>query len=210
MRSVPTTGTSHGSGAFKRNTKYSNGLLGVLFFLCTEVALFGSLIFSALYLRRTVPNWPGADFRHGLDHTYAIAHLEWGGLAFANTVFLLTSTVTCFFAEKAISQGKQKLFIGWLAVTIVLGGLFVGGQGWEYAHFHTAINTSIFGASFFTITGLHGIHVTLGVIALTWIFVLAVKGRFTADHYFPVLGVGLYWHFVDIIWVLLYAIFYLT
>ena len=127
-----------------------------------------------------------------------------------NTVVLISSGFFCHYAYTAIKRGRQRLFMVLLLLTIVFGAAFLGGQAYEYKHLHTAINHDIFGATFFTLTGLHGAHVSLGVLALIAVFILGLRGRWTRDHNFAVHGVTLYWHFVDAVWVVLFFIFYLV
>jgi cytochrome c oxidase subunit 3 len=199
MSSVSTTIAAHGHRPARRNTRFGNGFLGVIFFLCSEVALFGSLIFAYLYLRRALGTWPPPGMSR-LEVT----------LPAINTVVLVTSGFFCHYAYTAVKHGRQRLFMVLLLLTIVFGAAFLGGQAYEYKHLHTAINHDIFGATFFTLTGLHGAHVSLGVLALITVFMLGLRGRWTRDHNFAVHGVTLYWHFVDAVWVLLFAIFYLV
>ena len=199
MSSVSTTVAAHGHRPARRNTRFGNGFLGVIFFLCSEVALFGSLIFAYLYLRRSLGTWPPP----GIPRLEVV-------LPAINTVVLVTSGFFCHYAYTAIKRGRQRLFMVLLLLTIVFGAAFLGGQAYEYKHLHTAINHDIFGATFFTLTGLHGAHVSLGVLALITVFILGLRGRWTRDHNFAVHGVTLYWHFVDVVWVLLFAIFYLV
>ena len=199
MSSVSTTLAAHGHRPVRRNTRFGNGFLGVIFFLCSEVALFGSLIFAYLYLRRSLGTWPPPG----------IPRLE-VALPAINTVVLVTSGFFCHYAYTAIKHGRQRLFMVLLVLTIVFGAAFLGGQAYEYKHLQTAINHDIFGATFFTLTGLHGAHVSLGVLALITVFLLGLRGRWTRHHNFAVHGVTLYWHFVDAVWVILFAIFYLV
>jgi cytochrome c oxidase subunit 3 len=199
MSSVSTTVAAHGHRPARRNTRFGNGFLGVIFFLCSEVALFGALIFAYLYLRRSLPTWPPP----GIPKLEVV-------LPAINTVVLISSGFFCHYAYTAIKRGRQRLFMVLLLLTIVFGAAFLSGQAYEYKHLHTAINHDIFGATFFTLTGLHGAHVSLGVLALIAVFILGLRGRWTRDHNFAVHGVTLYWHFVDAVWVILFAIFYLV
>jgi cytochrome c oxidase subunit 3 len=199
MSSVSTTVATHGHRPVRRNTRFGNGFLGVIFFLCSEVALFGALIFAYLYLRRSLPTWPPP----GIQRLEVV-------LPAINTVVLISSGFFCHYAYTAIKRGRQRLFMVLLLLTIVFGAAFLSGQAYEYKHLQTAINRDIFGATFFTLTGLHGAHVSLGVLALIAVFMLGLRGRWTRDHNFAVHGVTLYWHFVDAVWVVLFAIFYLV
>jgi cytochrome c oxidase subunit 3 len=201
MSSVSTTIAAHGHRPARRNTRFGNGFLGVIFFLLSEVALFGSLIFAYLYLRRSLGTWPPP----GIERLEVV-------LPAINTVVLISSGFFCHYAYTAIKRGRQRLFMTLLLLTIVFGAAFLSGQAFEYKALwlRTTINHDIFGATFFTLTGLHGAHVSLGVLALIGVFMLGLRGRWTRDHNFAVHGVTLYWHFVDAVWVVLFAIFYLV
>ena len=201
MSSIPTTaaGLGHGAAPARRSTRYSNGLLGVIFFLCSEVALFGGLIFAYLYLRRSLGVWPPLGI-----HKLELA------LPAINTVILVTSGIWCHYADTAAARGNRRRVILMLILTICFGLAFLAGQAWEYRHLATSISHDIFGATFFTLTGLHGIHVSLGVVALATLLLMGLRGRWTPEHHFPVTGVTLYWHFVDVVWVVLFVIFYLV
>jgi cytochrome c oxidase subunit 3 len=150
-------------------------------------------------LRRSLGTWPPPG----------ISKLE-VALPGVNTVILLTSSLWCHLAESAIAKGKQGRFRFFLGLTILFGAVFVINQGIEYHSLHTAINHDIFGATFFTLTGLHGAHVSLGVLSWITIFILALRGRWTQNHHLAVNLVAIYWHFVDVVWVILFTIFYLV
>jgi len=204
MSSIPHPGAGQGHGTpMRHNTRFNNGLLGVLFFLCTEVALFGSLIFAYLYLRGLQTSWPPP----GVERPAIV-------LGALNAVILISSSFWCHLAEAAVAKGKRSLASFWLLVTIICGAVFVSIQVVEYHNIRGATwsgsHADILGATFFTLTGLHGAHVTIGVLAWITILVKNLRGRWTPAHHFPVRGVALYWHFVDLVWVLLFTIFYLV
>jgi cytochrome c oxidase subunit 3 len=104
---------------------------------------------------------------------------------------------------------KKAAFNGWLIATIVLGALFLLGQAHEYLSAAMTWQGSSFGASFFTLTGMHGFHVFIGVIYLITLFIQANRGVYTGSKYFGLTAGTLYWHFVDVIWVFLFFLFYL-
>ena len=193
-----------GQRALAQPKRISNGLLGMIFFLSSEAVIFSSLIFAYLYLRRVHPIWPpyvpGTNIRE--------SHLEIG-YPFINTIVLISSGFTQHFAHGAIRRGNMSRFIALSILTILLGSWFVGGQIWEYIHLDTAINRDVFGGTFFTLTGLHGAHVTAGIILLIVLLVLSLRGKFTQYRHFPIEAGTLYWHFVDAIWVILFSLFYL-
>src|SRR5579871_4570857 len=136
-----TTASTHGHAAAAPK-RFSNGLLGVIFFLCSETTLFGSLIFAYLYLRRVGPMWPP----HGEERL-----LDIGIYPVINTLVLITSGFTQHFAHGAIRRGEQSRFIGLSIVTIILGTWFIGGQAWEYDHVKLALSRNTYGGTFFTL-----------------------------------------------------------
>ena len=128
------------------------------------------------------------------------------------TVCLLASSLTLHLSERHLAKGRAGAFRGWLVATIVLGGVFLFGQAREYGRLFEAglrINSSLFGTSFFTLTGFHGLHVTVGLIALGVLAGLAFAGdsrrRFTRAFH----AVGMYWHFVDAVWIVVFSVVYL-
>jgi len=128
------------------------------------------------------------------------------------SLFLISSSVTFWLAERFLQAGKRSMFIFYLGITILFGTIFLAGQVWEYAGLlsdNVTINTDLFSATFFTITGFHGIHVTAGVIALLIMLIMGVKGNLTSKKSHVFGAVGIYWHFVDIVWLAVFGIIYL-
>jgi cytochrome c oxidase subunit 3 len=178
-------------------------LLGFLSFIATDMVLFSSFIFAYLYLRNTAQPWPPVGV-HRLDVSFAAL----------NSVVLFGSGATMHYALENWKHGKFHRYALFMLATIVLGAGFLAGQAYEYTHLIfdekvTWAGSGIFGASFFTLTGMHGIHVSIGVIYLFVLFLQSVHGVYTKDKYFGLTAGTLYWHFVDVIWVLLFTIFYL-
>ncbi len=173
-------------------------LLGFLFFLISDCVIFGDFIFSYLYLRSASPVWPPV----GIERPYLY-------LAAVNSVVLFGSGATMHFAMEAFKADKRGRFLGLLIATIVLGSMFLGGQAYEYTHLHDTWAGSTFGASFFTLTGMHGFHVFIGVIFLITVLIQTQKGVYTTQRYFGLTAATLYWHFVDVIWVALFFLFYI-
>ena len=134
------------------------------------------------------------------------------GLPLINTAILLTSSVTVTIAHHALLAGKRNILTVFLAATFLLGFFFVYLQGTEYVeayqHMNLKLTTGIYGSTFFMLTGFHGMHVTLGAIMLTIIWLRVVKGHFTPDKHFAFEAVAWYWHFVDVVWVGLYVFVY--
>lgn len=179
-------------------------LLGFVLFLCSDVVLFSAFIFAYIYLRTTVaPSWPPILDGHQLPRLDT-------AFATVNSVVLFGSGVTMHYALENFKHAKLRGFHGFMGATVVLGTLFLCGQGYEYAHAQIGgWSGNIFGASFFTLTGMHGFHVFAGVIYLLVLWYQASRGVYTQERYFGLTAGTLYWHFVDVIWVVLFSIFYL-
>jgi heme/copper-type cytochrome/quinol oxidase subunit 3 len=140
-----------------------------------------------------------------------------------NTFILICSSVTMVLALSAVQRGDQFKFKLFLAATAVIGSCFLGVQVYEYralmfghyypvgigATHHFRPSVSLFASCFFTMTGFHGAHVAGGVILLTIMFIGSLLGRFSASHYSPIELAGLYWHFVDLVWIILFTVVYL-
>ena len=172
---------------------------GFLLFMVSDLVLFSSFIFAYLYLRNTGQGWPPPG---GPKLDLALAAL--------NSVILFGSGATMHFALENWKHGKFMKFAGWLISTIVLGSLFLSGQILEYRKIGVGWgNSGIFGAGFYTLTGMHGFHVFCGIIYLTVLLLQATAGKYTFQKYTGLTLGTLYWHFVDVIWVVLFSIFYL-
>ncbi len=183
--------------------------LGMWIFLLSEVMFFTSLIGSYIILRFAHPE-------HWADPGVVLAV----PLTAVNTFLLICSSVTMVKAFASIEQGDQKGLKLWLLATIMIGATFVGIQAFEYAHLahegfvpnfaaYTAEGGNLYGATFYLMTGFHGAHVTIGVLCLSFVLFRAMKGAYTAESYGGVEIIGLYWHFVDLVWILLFTIVYL-
>jgi len=176
---------------------------GFLLFMVSDLVLFSSFIFAYLYLRNSGQGWPPPGAPH-LDLS----------LAALNSIVLFGSGATMHFALENWKHGKFMKFAGWIVATMILGVLFLSGQGIEYfslmvKEHATWGGSGIFGASFYTLTGMHGFHVFCGVIYLFVLMLQAASGTYTFKKYTGLTLGTLYWHFVDVIWVVLFSIFYL-
>ncbi len=149
----------------------------------------------------------GRYFLLGLSRPAEINQL----LGLTITSILLARSLTAYRAETSIAHGDQRLFLRNTLATIVLGSLFLVGVGVEwaqaFAHFPPQER---FGTVFFTLTGMHGLHVLSGIVLLLFVFLHGQRGRFDAGKYWPVEGVVKYWHFVDVVWVFIYPTLYLV
>ncbi len=178
-------------------------LLGFVLFLMSDVVLFSMFIFAYLYLRNSVPNWPpiaaGGHQLPRFDTAFAAV----------NSIVLFGSGVTMHFALENWKHLNRDKFNFWILSTIVLGTMFLLGQAYEYHNAAISWAGSTMGASFFTLTGMHGFHVFIGVIYLITLMIQANRGVYTGSKYFGLTAGTLYWHFVDVIWVALFYLFYL-
>jgi cytochrome c oxidase subunit 3 len=188
--------------------------LGMWVFLLTEVMFFGGLFAGYIVYRTAYPEaWAAGS--NTLD-------VMLGGV---NTAVLICSSLTMALAVHAAQTGNRKLIILFLILTIVFGSVFLGVKGVEYAHkFHEhhvpgasfqfegphGQHAQLFFAFYFAMTGVHALHMVIGIGILFVLIYQAWKGRFTAEYSNPVEMFGLYWHFVDIIWIFLYPLLYLV
>ena len=196
-------------------------------FIFSEVMFFAAF-FGALYYARTISLpflgdldhkqflWP--DFGASWPNTGPAGTIEplqvmgpWP-IPTINTALLLSSGVTLTIAHHALKDGHRGRTIFWMAVTILLGATFMGFQAYEYMHAYRDLNlkltSGVFGSTFFMLTGFHGFHVTVGALMLTVVMARLIKGHFTADSHFAFEGAAWYWHFVDVVWLLLYVVVY--
>ena len=179
---------------------WDNNKLGMLLFLISEGTFFAFLIIAYVYYHATSNT--------GVTAARVLNPPQTG----IYTIFLLSSSFTVWQAEKALRRGSSRAFKGWLIITIAFGLVFLFGQGSEYVHLYSedvTISRNIFGTSFFTLTGFHGLHVLLGLISLAVVLGLAFKGDFAERHSSAVETVAIYWHFVDWIWVVIFSVIYL-
>jgi cytochrome c oxidase subunit 3 len=134
------------------------------------------------------------------------------GIPALNTAILLASGVTLTIAHHALRAGNRGVLKIFLALTFILGFIFMGFQAQEYVHAYTELNlrldSGVYGSTFFMLTGFHGLHVTIGAIMLLVIWLRVMKGHFTPTHHFAFEGVAWYWHFVDVVWLGLFIFVY--
>ena len=134
------------------------------------------------------------------------------GLPLINTAILLTSSITITIAHHALIAKHRAILTTFLALTFILGFIFVVLQAEEYIHAYQEMNlkltTGIYGSTFFMLTGFHGMHVSIGAIMLTIIWFRVLKGHFTPENHFGFEAVAWYWHFVDVVWIGLYVFVY--
>ena len=179
----------------------SNNKLLMWLFLGSECLLFGALISSYLLLKERLP-----EGEIGPDDVFDIPFTS------VSSFVLLLSSLTMVLALSNMSRGDEHRFRVWTITTALLGATFIAGQVYEFSAFYEeglGYTTNIFSSAFFSLTGFHGAHVTLGIIMLMSLVVLNLRGRLGPDKAEVVEIVGLYWHFVDIVWILIFTIVYL-
>jgi len=196
----------------KADTQFDAGRLGIWLFLVTEILFFGGM-FCAFFIYR---NWYYDSFVEAHHHLNKL-------LGALNTIFLITSSLTMALGVRAAQRGKSGECVRLLAITFVLAGAFLVVKYFEYTHKiaegllpgghftapHGTAHPGTFFAVYFIMTGIHGLHVVIGMGLITWILLRAAKGEFSGRYYAPVEGVGLYWHLVDLIWIYLFPLLYL-
>ncbi len=174
--------------------------VGFWTFIGSECLFFGTLISTYMVYKRASVQGP---FPHEILNI---------PLTTISTFVLLMSSLAMVFALDGVTRGNRKLSILWLSMVIVLGSIFLGFQAYEFTHFvheGLTIQRNVFGSSFFVLTGFHGAHVTGGVIWLTTLLILAIRGRLPPERALSVEIAGLYWHFVDIVWIAIFTLIYL-
>ena len=170
---------------------------GMIFFISSEALIFANLIASYLYLEIRNGSW-----QLPTDLTYPLI----------NTFILLGSSIPIRVAGAGIAAGNQRNLKLGLSLTILMGAAFLGGQVYEYSNLfgqHFTPQATIFGSSFFTLTGFHGLHVTIGLIFLIIVLLRSLRGDFTAKKHWAAQAGEMYWHFVDGVWVFVFSIVYL-
>ncbi len=179
----------------------SKARLGMWIFLATDVIVFGAILGSYLYIRSFTPNWPAP----GTIHSVPVGLLD--------TLVLLTSGLTAFLGLESIKEGKQRNMIIWLCVTFALGATFLGLHAgeWYNDYFvgHLTPWSSLAGSTYYFTVGLHGAHVTVGLIIMAYLIRKAMAGGYTKDSHEGVENFALYWAFVDIVWIFVFPLFYL-
>ncbi|EQC52672.1 cytochrome c oxidase subunit 3 [Bacteriovorax sp. DB6_IX] len=190
--------------------KASPSKIGMWLFLGTDAMSFSGLLLAYAVLRFTAPAnnpWPNPVEALGGVHLSGIM-----------TFILICSSVSMVMCIDACKQRDKAGIRNWLLATIIGGAIFLGIQAYEYAHLINDMGmtfseytkgNNLFSATFFSITGFHGLHVLSGVIYLCWMYKFALEGRFDKGDYGMLEIVGLFWHFVDLVWILVFTFIYL-
>ena len=177
----------------------SRGRVGVFCLIATEAALFSIFVVAYLFY-----------IGKSLIGPYPAQVLE---VPILPTICLLASSATIMLAERALRQGYGVRFSGWWLLTIVLGVEFLRATAVEWRHLmvthHLTISTNLFGTTFYSLVGFHAVHVTVGLILLTLVLILSVCGYVTQAQSERVEALSLYWHFVDVVWIVVFLVVYI-
>jgi heme/copper-type cytochrome/quinol oxidase subunit 3 len=178
-----------------------NEKVGMWVFLGSEVMFFTALIGSYIILRFAHPEgWTAPGQTLNVPVTAV------------NTFLLICSSVTMVKAFAAAQDDDQRMLRVWLLATCLIGATFVGVQAYEYTHLVEKgfrPSSGLYGSTFYTMTGFHGFHVTMGVLCMSFVTWKAFRGRYSSRDHRGVEVIGLYWHFVDLVWIILFTIVYL-
>ena len=189
---------SHAHGGSRLTTTH----WGMIAFLVSEVAFFSTLIVTYLIFMGTDLSGPKP------------AEVLSMPLVIVTSICLLSSSFTIHLAEKSLHAQAQSGFILWWAATIALGVIFLAGTGYEWYelihHHHLTIGRNLFGTTYYTLVGFHGLHVTGGVITMMILLGLAMRGEVTHRNPVGVEVVAWYWHFVDVVWVIVFTVVYVV
>jgi cytochrome c oxidase subunit 3 len=205
--------------------------MGMLWFIFSEVMFFAAFFGALFYARNLSVPWLGGEGKgiatnnflwNGYDAAWPTngpgmigGHFQtiapWG-VPLLNTVILLSSGMTITIAHHMLRAGRRGQLLFWLGATILLGASFLWFQAHEYieayTHNNLMLTSGVYGSTFFMLTGFHGMHVTLGAIMLSVIWLRCARGHFTKDHHFAFEAVAWYWHFVDVVWLGLFVFVY--
>ena len=207
---------------------------GMSWFIFSEIMFFAAFFGVLYYVRNLAVPWLGGEGEKGVSNMlWQGFSAEWPLMStpdpqafpgpqevidpwhipLLNTVLLISSSFTVTLAHKALLMGLRKRVVAWLGLTVLLGSVFLYFQVHEYVLAYNelglTLNSGIYGATFFMLTGFHGLHVTLGTFMLVVIWLRVVKGHFSADKHFAFEAVAWYWHFVDVVWVGLFLFVYI-
>jgi cytochrome c oxidase subunit 3 len=209
------TDVAHAAPAahLETSTGLDSRKLAIWTFLGSECLFFASLISTYVVYRGKslvgpFPHTPWTDPATGQVYEPIIEI----PLVTVGTALLLFSSLFIVLALYGAQRGNRKMLLGWLGATIMCGMFFVGMQVYEFTHFvhkGLTLQRNMFGASFFTLTGFHGTHVTIGVIWLITMFILALRKQLPPENAINLEMAALYWHFVDVVWIIIFPVVYL-
>jgi cytochrome c oxidase subunit 3/cytochrome o ubiquinol oxidase subunit 3 len=192
---------AHAVDEHATSTGVSNTKLAIWMFLGSECLFFGAFISTYLLYRGRDTAGPKPKELFDIPFTSCTSFI------------LLMSSLTMVLALAAIQRGDHRRFRIWIASTALFGLTFIGGQLYEFTNFYREglnLHINLFGSTFFVLTGLHGAHVTVGIFWLLSLYSRSLQGKLTSEHSEAVEVAGLYWHFVDIVWIFIFTAIYLV
>jgi heme/copper-type cytochrome/quinol oxidase subunit 3 len=198
---IAPVGAGHPNGVDDTHTGIVNAKLGMWLFLSSDCLFFGAFI-STFLLYRDRAGQKGPTPADVFDIPFTSI----------TSFILLMSSLTMVLALAAIQRGELRRFRIWIMATALFGATFIGGQIFEFTEFTRQglnLDTNLFGSSFFVLTGLHGAHVTAGIVWLMSLWGLSMHARIGPGHSEAVEIAGLYWHFVDVVWIVIFTVVYL-
>jgi heme/copper-type cytochrome/quinol oxidase subunit 3 len=207
----------HGHGADPHahpptNTGVSNEKLGMWVFLGSECLMFGGLISTYMLYKNRPGNIVSVRGRDIASSSVKPSDLFDIPFTSVTSFVLLASSLTMVLAVAAANRNDMQRMRIWLGGTAALGSLFIGGQVYEFTTFvreGLGFTTNVASSAFFTLTGFHGVHVSIGILMLLVTIALSARGRIPHSRAEAVEIIGLYWHFVDVVWILIFTIVYL-
>jgi cytochrome c oxidase subunit III len=176
----------------------SKGIVGMACLIIAEAAIF--IIFVVAYLYYIGKSLSGPTPREVLE------------IPIFTSICLLSSSITVHYAVSSLHKGARAATSLWLALTVLLGGIFLAGTGMEWykliVHDHLTIRTNLFGTTFYSLVGLHATHVVVGLIMLTLSLIFSLAGTMNSSHTEKLEVLSIYWHFVDAVWVIVFLVVY--
>ncbi len=188
----------HGPPLAHHSSRVDAATLGMLLFIASEIMVFGSF-FTAYFFVRVVANYPWPP--EGSELPVFVAGV--------NTAILVTSSFTMHWATQSIKRGNRAGLQAGMVLTLALGICFLLTQAREYSRIGFAPHDNAFGTVFYALTGLHGAHVLVGLTLLSMVTIRSFRGHYSPEHHHGVEIPGIYWHFVDVMWVIVYTTIYI-
>ena len=194
--------SGHDAHDTQESTGLSNAKLAMWLFLASDCLFFGAFISTYLL-------YHGRSGQHGLTpgQVYSIPFTS------VTSFILLMSSLTMVLALAAIQRGDHRRLKVWLLATALFGTVFIAGQIYEFTEFYRkglSLSTNVFGSSFFVLTGVHGVHVAIGIVWLLSLWSIAMQNQIHQGDSEAIEIAGLYWHFVDIVWIIIFTVVYLV
>lgn len=174
-------------------------MTGVIVFLLAETMIFLGLFTAYLTFRAVAPVWPP----EGTPHLELL-------LPGINTVILISSSFVMHNADTAIKKNDLVGLRTWILLTVLMGAVFLAGQLYEYFHLEFGLKTNLFASTFYVLTGFHGLHVCFGLVLMLGVLWRSRQpNHYSSKHHFGVEAAELYWHFVDVVWIVLFLLLYI-